>query len=263
MEPRLLQVITFATSLTGGNPAFVLLGADGADADALSAVSALVRADVLAVVSDPGADRPRLRFVNSSGAHPGAGHALHAAAHVALAAGGRDRIEFVLPDAQVRPAWREGARVATRVPVLPLGVPLDAGVVGAALGARPVEALATPFGPLAVLADPEAVRTLAPDLAAVAALGGVGTIVTAAGGSSDVVVRVFAPNAGLPEDPVCGTAHRLLGPYWAPRLGPRLHSRHLSPRGGDLWLDLADDGTIAIAGLGVTALEARLHLPLA
>ena len=76
-----------------------------------------------------------------------------------------------------------------------------------------------------------------------------------------MVIRVFAPNVGLPEDPVCGTAHRIIAPYWSQRLGrPALHSRHLSKRGGDLWCRVSGD-TVTIAGDSITAVEGTLILP--
>ena len=71
------------------------------------------------------------------------------------------------------------------------------------------------------MADAAAVRSLQPDLAAIAALGVRCLIVTAAGDRADVdcVSRVFAPSAGIPEDPVTGSAHCTLAPFWSERLG--------------------------------------------
>jgi predicted PhzF superfamily epimerase YddE/YHI9 len=76
------------------------------------------------------------------------------------------------------------------------------------------------------------------------------------------VIRVFAPKLGLPEDPVCGTAHRIIVPYWSEQFGKKeLHSRQLSPRGGDLWCRLENDRVI-ISGEAVTFLSGFVELPL-
>ena len=83
----------------------------------------------------------------------------------------------------------------------------------------------------------------------------------ARGTELDIVVRAFASKAGLPEDPVCGTAHRILSPFWCERFGRKcLHSRHLSPRGGNLRCEFA--GTmVTIAGQTRRFLEGELLLP--
>ncbi len=80
------------------------------------------------------------------------------------------------------------------------------------------------------------VRRLKPDLTGVARLGCFGVIVTAPGKKSDFVSRFFAPAAGIPEDPVTGSAHCTLIPYWSERLGKKeLHAFQLSERGGELF----------------------------
>jgi PhzF family phenazine biosynthesis protein len=94
---------------------------------------------------------------------------------------------------------------------------------------------------LAIYDDDDAVRALAPDFAALARLGDVRTIVTAPGTDCDFVSRFFAPGAGVPEDPVTGSAHCTLVPHWAARLGKsRFHAKQLSARGGELWCELRD-----------------------
>ena len=97
----------------------------------------------------------------------------------------------------------------------------------------------------AELADAAAVRAAAPDLAAVAALG-TSLGLTAAGGDEarpvDFVSRYFAPAHGIAEDPVTGSAHCTLAPYWAERLGKtRFSARQVSRRGGELSCALAGD----------------------
>jgi PhzF family phenazine biosynthesis protein len=136
--------------------------------------------------------------------------------------------------------------------------------VAAALGA-PVEWTArTTNGAflLALLGDEDAVRRLDPDLAAVAALdASVGLIPTAPadpGADYDFVSRVFAPQAGIPEDPVTGSAHTVLAPYWAERLGrTSLTGFQVSRRSGLVGVELNGD-RVTITGRAVTVFDGTL-----
>lgn len=113
---------------------------------------------------------------------------------------------------------------------------------------------------MAVLADEAAVRAVRPDFAAIAALDGDGLIVTAPGDSSDTASRYFAPAAGIPEDPVTGSAHCTLVPYWAEVLGrTRLHCRQASARGGTLYCELEGD-RLKISGAARLYLEGRIFV---
>jgi PhzF family phenazine biosynthesis protein len=101
---------------------------------------------------------------------------------------------------------------------------------------------------LAVLETEEDVAALRPDMRLVAGFDCLGVIATAPGKSSDFVSRFFAPRAGVPEDPVTGSAHSTLIPFWAGRLKKeKLFARQLSPRGGELFCELRGD-RVGIAG---------------
>jgi PhzF family phenazine biosynthesis protein len=85
-------------------------------------------------------------------------------------------------------------------------------------------------------------------------------IVTAPGDDCDFVSRFFAPDAGIPEDPVTGGSHTTLIPYWAQRLGKdQLHARQVSTRGGELWCELRGD-RVAIAGHAVLYLRGEIEI---
>jgi PhzF family phenazine biosynthesis protein len=149
------------------------------------------------------------------------------------------------------------------LPAQPPGPALDAegrAAIAAAIGA-PVEAAFDGVKWLAVVADEATVRDLAPAMDAVAALPSDGVIVTARGTSADIVSRYFCPGAGIPEDPVTGSAHTIAVPYWADRLGrPQLVARQLSPRGG--WLGTAiDNGRVHLTGRVAPYLEGTIRLP--
>ena len=88
---------------------------------------------------------------------------------------------------------------------------------------------------MAVVKDEDTVRTISPDMAGISTLEKRGLIVTAAGEKSDFVSRCFYPSYGIPEDPVTGSAHCLMTPYWAKKLDKKkLIARQLSSRGGEI-----------------------------
>ena len=94
----------------------------------------------------------------------------------------------------------------------------------------------------------------------IAGMQGDGLIVTAPGDDSDCASRYFAPHAGIPEDPVTGSAHCLIAPFWAGRLGKKeIAARQVSARGGDLWCTWVDD-RVLIAGQAVLYMTATITL---
>jgi predicted PhzF superfamily epimerase YddE/YHI9 len=131
--------------------------------------------------------------------------------------------------------------------------------VTAALGLRPLEVrLARDL--MVVLADEAAVRALVPDYGAMGALPGMGTLVTAPGQAHDFVSRCFFPGDGVPEDPVTGSAHCTLIPYWAECLGKtRLRAYQASARGGELACELTGD-RVRIGGRAVRVIEGTFLL---
>jgi PhzF family phenazine biosynthesis protein len=95
---------------------------------------------------------------------------------------------------------------------------------------------------MVVYDDEEIVRTMEPDFTQLSQLDCTGIIITAPGDEVDFVSRFFAPQAGILEDPVTGSAHCTLAPYWAERLARReLSARQVSKRGGELTCRVAGD----------------------
>lgn len=141
-------------------------------------------------------------------------------------------------------------------PATPCDTPSD---LRAGLGATPTTtAKARDF--LAVFEPEQAVRNLRPDMAALMRLDCLGIIATAPGEHCDFVSRFFAPRAGVPEDPVTGSAHCTLIPYWAGRLGrPTLRALQVSPRGGELIWEHRGE-RVGIAGRAVTYSSGFLHI---
>lgn len=112
-----------------------------------------------------------------------------------------------------------------------------------------------------VVLDSEAQVTGArPDLRLLRQLGNQGVIITAPGSGCDFVSRYFAPGAGIDEDPVTGSIHSVLTPYWAERLGRhQLYARQVSARGGELKCELRGD-RVSIAGQAAFYMEGAVHL---
>ena len=263
MQVKLHQVVTFARHIFHGNPAFVATATElPPDPETtMSGVSDLIGADVMALILRPESEEPELRFYTPEGAHPGAGHATAAAAFIGLSAPQRRSVAFRLANGDHRHASRSPHGIAVQWPVMPYEQTPRAQETARALKALPRETYVTPFGYVAIFDTQEAIAALEPDLPLVAALDRSAVIATAPGNQTDIVIRVFAPAVGLPEDPVCGTAHRIITPYWAQRFGKsEIHSRHLSKRGGDLWCR-NDGANVEIAGEAIQAFETTLNLP--
>ena len=113
---------------------------------------------------------------------------------------------------------------------------------------------------MAVFEREEDVRAIQPNLSALMELDCLGIIATAPGRNVDFVSRFFAPRAGIPEDPVTGSAHTMLVPYWAQRLGKKsLHALQVSKRGGELFCEHRGE-RVSIAGGAVTYAVGTIYL---
>lgn len=205
------------------------------------------------------------------------GHATLASGFVlmALRAHPRDRVRFASRSGPLA-VDRSGETYALDFPARPPQPADDREAVAAALGATPREVHRDDMI-VAVFDRAAEVAALTPDMAKVAALTGDGVIATAPGtlaegemaegdtaagdtADIDLVSRYFAPHAGIPEDPVTGSAHTLLVPYWAARLGKaELRARQISARGGQLSCRL-NGARVEIAGRCRLYLEGRIHV---
>jgi PhzF family phenazine biosynthesis protein len=183
------------------------------------------------------------------------GHATLASAHVLFTHLGfqEAQVTFHSQSGPLRVARESSGRLTLDFPSRPpQEMPAHPTGLTDALHAMPLRVLAA--RDLLVVFNTEAeVLALRPDYARIAALEYVGVIATAPGtGDIDFVSRFFAPRVGVPEDPVTGSAHSTLIPYWAAKLGKtELRARQISPRGGDLWCRLRDD-RVDISGYAVT-----------
>ncbi|MFJ8547117.1 PhzF family phenazine biosynthesis protein [Streptomyces sp. NPDC093586] len=194
------------------------------------------------------------------------GHATLATAHVLHTTGAHEGpVRFATRSGVLIATPREDGSITLDFPTAPLTpVEVPAGIAEA-LGAEPRAALDT--GPsvgdlLVEVADEKTVRGLAPDHKALAAHSRRGIIATARAEDPargyDYVSRCFFPNVGIDEDPVTGSAHTALAPYWSNRLGrPVLTGLQASPRSGRVRTELSGERTL-LSGRAVTVIEGDL-----
>ena len=187
------------------------------------------------------------------------GHATLASGHVLI--GERPRIRFRTRKAGILEVARDGDGYAMSLPAYP-PVPQPLPNLVAGLGCAVVETLWHEGRyALILLEDEAAVRALKPDFRVLIDDGDTMTIATAPGDSADVVSRVFVPGAGVDEDPVTGSAHSVLIPYWAARLerSDTMSFYQASARGGHLTGRLDGDRVI-IGGKCVTVIEGLMQI---
>ena len=259
MELKLYQVDAFTDRAFGGNPAAVVPLRDwlpGATMQAVAQENNLSETAFFVPREDGEFD---LRWFTPTVEVDLCGHATLGAAWVLFNRIGQagDAVTFHTRSGPLTVS-RDGIRLSMDFPAQP---PLPGGVgdVAGALGTKP-EAILRGRYALAVLRDEAAVRALRPDLARVAGLDFPALIVTAPGESCDFVSRFFAPRLGVDEDPVTGSAHCILIPYWAERLGKTdMFARQVSSRGGALWCSLQGE-RVRIAGRVAPYLEGTLTL---
>ena len=255
------QVDAFTDRLFTGNPAGVCLLLDWLPDATLQAIAAENNLAETAFVV-PRNGYFDLRWFTPNLEMDLCGHATLAPAHVIFHhLGCRDSIVRFQTRSGLLTVTREQDLLTLDFPARPASpCPAPADLV-AGLGATPV-ATAKARDYLAVFNNEETVRKLKPDMAALLRLDCLGIIATAPGEQCDFVSRFFAPRAGVPEDPVTGSAHCTLIPYWAERLGrTKLHARQVSPRGGELFCELRGE-RVGMAGRAVTYSTGFLQVPL-
>lgn len=262
MSLRITQVDAFTNRPFAGNPAGVcILPKPAEPAWMLDVAREMNLAETAFLVQQR--DGYDLRWFTPTVEVDLCGHATLASAHVLWEDG------HLKQNAQARFHTKSGLLTADKndgwidldfpaTPAKPISAP--AGLVEA-LGAKPTFVGRSPFDVFVEVESESTVRTLTPNLSAIAEIEARGVIVTSRGdGTSkyDFVSRFFAPQSGVPEDPVTGSAHCALAPYWSAKLGKNeLVAYQASSRGGELRLRLVGD-RVTIGGQAVTVLRGEL-----
>ena len=248
----LYQVDAFADRPFAGNPAAVCLvetPIPDAVMQAIAAENNLSETAFIDIGRGSGEEVLGLRWFTPTVEVELCGHATLASGFVMLTeiAPTRAKVTFQTRSGLLSVERGEGGLMVLDLP-LSTPQPVDAGTksrVARAIGVEPRQVVLGKAGYFAELASAAAVRAVTPDLAAVAALG-TSVCITAPGADDappvDFVSRFFAPAHGVPEDPVTGSAHCTLTPYWAARLDKqRLRARQVSRRMGELTCALEGD----------------------
>ncbi len=261
MEIPLYQVDAFARRQFGGNPAAVCPLTQWLPDQTLQSIAAENNLAETAYFVREGKGVYRLRWFTPTVEVDLCGHATLAAAYV-LWSYLRFKGDAVCFNSRSGPLMvtRSGTRIILDFPVVPARRVAPPLTLIDGLGVQPLEVWGG-MDFMVVLPSEEDVRTLQPAWEPLAQAGGRGVIVTAPGsGKVDFVSRFFAPAAGINEDPVTGSAHCMLTPYWAQRLGKKaMYARQLSARGGELWLKLKGD-RVLISGQAQPYLKGAITL---
>lgn len=254
------QVDAFASSAFTGNPAAVMPLESWLSDEVLQAIAAennlAETAFTVPLAADAEADY-ELRWFTPEVEVALCGHATLASGHVLMEG---DRVRFRTRKAGVLEVRRASGGYELDLPAWNTEPkPLPELVAG--IGGAPVETRWREGGYCLIVygTEPE-VRALQPDFRALRAFGDILYIATAPGSDTDVVSRVFAPGAGIDEDPVTGSAHCILTPYWAERLGRNSFTAYqASLRGGHVGCHLSDDRAV-LSGCCVTVIEGSFLL---
>jgi len=257
----LYQVDAFAAMPFAGNPAGVCLLPAAAESGWMAAVAKETNLPATAFVY-PDGNRFSLRWFTATTELELCGHGTLASAHVLYEAGHVERRQPIhfqsrggLLTATARDGWIEldFPAMPQRSIAPPPGLAESLGVELRYVGRGKLDCLVE-------VADEATVRDLRPDLTRLRAVDARGIIVTSRSDNADrdFVSRFFAPSVGIAEDPVTGSAHCCLAPYWAAKLNKsELVAQQISARGGMLRLRL-DGDRVCIAGQAVTVIRGEL-----
>jgi predicted PhzF superfamily epimerase YddE/YHI9 len=257
----LYQVDAFTDRAFSGNPAAVCLLPGPRDEAWMQHVAAEMNLSETAFLV-PRADGYDLRWFTPTVEVALCGHATLASAHVLWET---ERLRADQPanfhtKSGVLTCVRAKGRIEMDFPATPPAPAAPPDGLAAALGGTPRWVGKARFDFFAEFESEEILRSLRPDFARIQALGGRGFIVTARATTRpfDFISRFFAPAAGVNEDPVTGSAHCCLAPYWAERLGRNeLTGYQASPRGGIVGVRVVGD-RVRLCGTGVTVLRGEL-----
>jgi PhzF family phenazine biosynthesis protein len=263
MSTPLFLVDAFTNRPLAGNPAAVCLPDARADAAWMQSIAAEMNQAETAFIFRRADGEWDLRWFTPTVEVELCGHATLASAHVLWTT------NRVTPDAPIRFHTQSGVLTCTQAdgriemdfPAEPAKEIQSPAEEAFALGATPIFVGRNRMDLLVVLASADEVRNLAPDISLVAKIKGRGVIVTARSDvpEEDFVSRFFAPQSGVAEDPVTGSAHCCLGPYWAGVLGKNeLVGHQVSKRGGRVAVRCVGN-RVMLGGMAVTVVEGQLH----
>ena len=264
----LYQVDAFTNQVFRGNPAAVMPLEQWLPEDTLQALALENHLSETAfLVPEPEGSEAdfHIRWFTPGAEVPLCGHATLASAWVLFNRldWPREQIRFRSRSGPLSVSSQSGDWLELDFPNLPFEQRPTPSLISEALPGTPSEAFYVPNDTnyMVILDSEDEVLSASPDSRKLTELGNQGLIVTAPGSDCDFVSRYFAPGAGIDEDPVTGSIHSVLMPYWAEELGKtKLHARQLSARGGELRCELRGQ-RVAIAGQAAFYMEGSVRLP--
>jgi PhzF family phenazine biosynthesis protein len=259
MRIPLYQVDAFTDQVFSGNPAAVCPLERWLDDAMLQAIALENNLSETAFLVAKGDDY-ELRWFTPTVEVPLCGHATLASGFVILnlLQPQRSRITFHTKSGPLQ-VERDGDLLAMDFPALRYADCAPPALLLEALGVKPTQVVEADWAYLAVFDSADIVRTLQPNMWRLLDVGR-NVIISAAGSDVDFVSRFFAPVSGVPEDPVTGSAHCILTPYWAKRLGKtKLRARQVSKRGGELRCELRGE-RVLLAGKAVLYMEGSIQI---
>ena len=262
MKQKMYQIDAFAQSVFKGNPAAVCILDHWLQPDQMQRIAEENNLSETAFAVAVG-DHYALRWFTPESEVDLCGHATLATAYVLK------HYYDHKPESIVFDSHRSGRLEAffEKDGKIRLNFPSDAPIgleglreINEAIGLVPQRTLKGKTDFMLVFDSEETIRSLQPDFNLLNQINARGIIVTAPGEESDFVSRFFAPKCGVPEDPVTGSAHTTLVPYWAKVLDKKeFYARQLSRRGGELWCKLEDD-RVELAGYAVPYLSGEIEI---
>ncbi len=258
------QADAFTSTLFSGNPAAIVPLSAWLNDQQLQSIAAENNLAETAYIV-PHGDNFELRWFTPAVEVDLCGHATLATAHLLFTVlqPGRTEVEFLTRLAGTLKVVQQDNLIIMDFPARATQAIKTPQSLTRALGTRPQATYRSSANLMCVFASEAEVQALTPDLSTIAALDCFAVIATAPGDTSgpDFVSRFFAPAQGIDEDPVTGSAHCTLAPFWSERLGKtRLTARQISPRGGTLHLDVEGE-RVKIAGEAVLYLKGEIYLP--
>jgi PhzF family phenazine biosynthesis protein len=259
MNLDIFQIDAFTSEPFGGNPAAVVPLKEWLPDATMQSIALENNLSETAYFVKEG-DKYHIRWFTPAVEVALCGHATLASAYVLFEVlkAADTSITFLSKSGELR-VDREGDRLVLDFPAIFPDRIGSADAVVAALGSQPTE-IYKGMDYMLIFDTEETIAALDPDFHALYATDARGVIATAPGTSVDFVSRFFAPGSGIDEDPVTGSSHCALTPYWAKRLGKnRLTARQISARGGDLFCEFAGE-RVKIGGQATLYLKGQIFV---
>lgn len=260
MPLSIFQVDAFTSELFAGNPAAVVPIEEWLTDEQMQNIAAENNLSETAFFVKEG-ESYRLRWFTPTVEVDLCGHATLATAHVLFEELGYPEDEIVFKTRSgLLTVGKENGRLRMNFPADDMSKSEAPDVLFKALGIQKTNEVYKSDDYMVVLNSEEEVAALNPDIRMLSEVEARGIIVTAPGNNVDFVSRFFAPQSGVDEDPVTGSAHTKSTPYWSKKLGKeKLNARQVSTRGGDLICTMKGD-RVEISGSAVTYLKGEINV---